>query len=55
MNPFAMGLLGDLFSVSADSGPTRPASATVSAKLPLPGKPAPDVNLVKVVVNVNWK
>ncbi|MFC3214130.1 hypothetical protein [Novosphingobium panipatense] len=55
MNPFAMGLLGDLFSVSADSGPARSTSAIVSAKLPVPGRPARDVNLVKVVVNVNWK
>lgn len=55
MSPFAMGLLGDLFPISADSGSARAKSAAAAVKIPVPGKPATDVNLVKVVINLNWK
>lgn len=55
MNSFAMGLLGDLFSASTDSGTSRHKNASTDIKVPLPGKPGTDINLVKVVVNLSWR
>lgn len=55
MNPFAMGLLGDLFSASSDANGPRTKSAAASVKVPVAGKAGTDVNLVKVVINVNWR
>lgn len=55
MNPFAMGLLGDLFSAGTGSSASRSNNTTTEVKVPWPGKPGADINLVKVVVNLSWR
>ncbi|MED5546003.1 MAG: hypothetical protein VYD90_12190 [Pseudomonadota bacterium] len=54
MNPFSMGfapmLAERLFEPSSGS---PPAPSTHSVTVPSPSKP--DVNFVKVVINLNWK
>ncbi|MGH6743499.1 hypothetical protein [Novosphingobium sp.] len=55
MNPFAMGVgsfLAEAFVPSSGSAPTSRSSAEVT--IPMPSRSAsPDINLVKIVVNVN--
>ncbi len=55
MNPLAMGLLGDILSVSKTTSASGTKSAAATVKVPAPGKAGTDVNLVKVVVNLNWR
>lgn len=55
MNPFAMGVgsfLAEAFVPSSGSAPSGRSSAEIA--VPMPSRSAsPDINLVKIVVNVN--
>lgn len=54
MSPFSMGVaLPFAERLFAPSSGSSPASTSHSFAVPSPSKP--DVNLVKIVVNVNWK